>query len=254
MSAPDFHRPSAVIVQARMGSSRLPGKVLKRLGDESVLWHVLHRCRAIRGIDSVCCAVSDSPDSDPVAEEAERCAATVVRGAEQDVLARYDQAATTVGADIVMRVTSDCPLIDPEVCAQVLGLLTDRDLDYACNNMPPTFPRGLDCEGFTAAALARAASAARDPYEREHVTPWLRAQPGIRRANLEGPGGGAAEMRWTLDYPEDLDFFRALFAKLLPPPAIPGYREVMDILAAHPEIAAINADRHDAAPLEVPIR
>ena len=254
MSAPDSHRLSAVIVQARMGSSRLPGKILKRLGEESVLWHVLHRCGAIRGIDLVCCAVPDSPDSDLVAEEAQRCGVTVVRGAEQDVLARYYKAAMTVGADIIIRVTSDCPLIDPEVCAQVLDLLTDGDLDYACNNMPPAFPLGLDCEAFTAVALAKAASVARDPYEREHVTPWLRVQPGIRRANLEGPRAGAAEMRWTLDYPEDLDFFQALFAKLPPPRAIPGYREVMDILAAHPEITMINAGCHDAARLGVPIR
>ena len=245
---------TACVVQARMGSIRLPGKVMMDLHGRTVLAHVLTRCQAIKGVDVVCCATVEGPDGDPIADEAQQCGVVVFRGSEEDVLDRYFRAAMSLGADVVMRVTSDCPLIDPEVCAQVLDLLTDGGLDYACNNMPPAFPLGLDCEAFTAAALAKAASVARDPYEREHVTPWLRVQPGIRRANLEGPRAGAAEMRWTLDYPEDLAFFRTLFAKLPPSRAIPGFREVMDILAAHPEITMINAGCHDAARLGVPIR
>lgn len=236
---------TAVIVQARMGSSRLPGKVLMKLAGRTVLAHVLDRCRAIEGADVVCCATTTDGGDDPVAAEAGRCAAEVFRGSGDDVLDRYHQAAGRLGADVVMRVTSDCPLIDPEVAARVLRLRAEQGADYAANNMPPTWPHGLDCEAFTAQALALAAGHARTPEEREHVTPWLRARPGAGRANLAAPRGGLAGHRWTLDYPEDLGFFEALFRHLPPPPARPGMEDILAVLDRHPEIAAINRMRGD---------
>jgi spore coat polysaccharide biosynthesis protein SpsF (cytidylyltransferase family) len=235
----------AAIIQARFGSTRLPGKVLKQLTDRSVLSHVIERCRATRGIDTVCCAIPNTEDSDGVAREAERCGATVVRGSETDVLGRFKVAADAIGATIIMRVTSDCPLSDPDINARVLGLLAAEGADYACNNMPPAWPHGLDCEAFTRSALDRAAQQSRDPYEREHVTPWLRTQAGVKRAALPGPGGEAASMRWTLDFPEDMELFRAVFAHLPAGPAIPGYDAVMAVLTKHPEITAINAHKGD---------
>ena len=240
---------TAVIVQARFGSTRLPGKVLEDLAGHTVLEHVLHRCRAIPGADVVCCAVARGADSDPVAREAERSGVVVYRGDEQDVLARYLGAARETGAAIIMRVTSDCPLIDPEVCGAVLRLRAERNADYACNNLPRTGPHGLDCEAFTLAALERAAREAADPQSREHVTPWLRTHPQLSRANLPADARGT-DLRWTLDYPEDLAFLRALLAVLPPWPALPPTRDVLDALARHPEIARINAHRHDtpAAP------
>lgn len=238
---------TAVIVQARMGSTRLPGKVLLDLAGRTVLWHVLTRCRAVPGADIVCCAVPDAPESAPIEAEALACGAVVARGPEHDVLSRYRDAARAVGAGVVMRVTSDCPLIDPEVCGRVLALRAAQSADYACNNMPRGWPHGLDCEAFTAAALDGAAAEAVDAYDREHVTPWLRRAPGLRRANLAGPGGAFADRRWTLDHPEDLAFFRALFALLPSPPAIATTAQVSDLLGRHPEIAALNAMRHAPA-------
>jgi len=235
----------AAIIQARFGSSRLPGIVLKDLTGRSVLSHVVERCRATRGIDTVCCAVPDTEDSDGVAREAQRCGATVVRGSETDVLDRFKVAAEVIGATVIMRVTSDCPLSDPDINGRVLDLLASAGADYACNNMPPAWPHGLDCEVFTRDALDRAARQSTDPYEREHVTPWLRTQAGIKRATLPGPGGKADSMRWTLDFPEDLEFFRAVFAHLPTGSAIPGYDAVMAVLTQHPEIAAINAHKGD---------
>jgi len=234
----------AVIVQARMASTRLPGKVLERLGEDTVLAHVLRRCAAIDGIDAVCCAIPDDAGCDAVAEEAEHCGALVFRGSQSDVLDRYHRAALACGADVVMRVTSDCPLIDPGVCGGLLRLFTHEAVDYACNNAPRGWPHGLDCEVFSAAALARAAAEASAPDEREHVTPWLRAHRDIARANLAGPGGDLTTMRWTLDYPEDLAFLRALFARLPAPPEIPEFEEIVMQLRANPDIAAINANRH----------
>ena len=232
--------PSAVIVQARMSSTRLPGKVLEELSGRSVLSHVLSRCGAIEGIDVVCCAITRGGADDAVAAEAERCGVQVFRGSKDDVLDRYHQAAETLGAGVVMRVTSDCPLIDPAVCAGVLGLRSAEGLDYVSNIQERQWPRGLDCEVFTMETLNRAAEEARSPFEREHVTPWMRQHPSIRRGNYSGPGGSVAEQRWTLDYPEDLEFFRALAEKLPPPPAQPGWREIADVLADHPELVEIN--------------
>ena len=229
----------AVIVQARMGSTRLPGKILKKLAGETVLSHVLRRCGQIEGIDTVCCAVPNSANSDSVAEEAIRCGAVVFRGSEHDVLNRYYKAALALDACFIMRVTSDCPLIDPDICAEVLWTLLRFNADYACNNRPRRWPLGLDCEAFTIAALARAD--ARSSALREHVTPYLRTHPEILRMSTIGPG---VKGRWTLDYPEDLAFFEALFEKI---DRDAGFEDVQRVLQAHPEIVAINEGRYEPA-------
>ena len=234
---------TAVIVQARMGSSRLPRKVMMTLAGKTVLAHVLGRCQAIDGVDVVCCATTDAAEDDPVAAEAQRLGAFVFRGSQRDVLDRYDRAATALGADIVVRITSDCPLVDPAVVAAVVCLRAEDGADYAANTMPPTWPHGLDCEVFTRDALAGAARWARDAHAREHVTPWLRTHPDIRRANLTGPGGAVAEHRWTLDYPEDMRFLEALFAHLPPDPALSGMEDILAVLEDHPGLAAINSMR-----------
>lgn len=238
---------TAVIVQARHASTRLPGKVMLDLAGHTVLSHVLHRCLAIPGADHVCCAVPEGVACDQIATEAERCGATVFRGSEHDVLDRTLQAARDLSADVVLRVTSDCPLIDPTICDQVLELRASRAVDYASNNLPPTWPHGLDCEAFTVAALARAAAETEDDHEREHVTPRLRTAPGYSRANLEGPGGRFPGLRWTLDYPEDHAYLQALFGYLPPWPTIPDIQEMLRIIDQHPEIAALNAGRIEAA-------
>lgn len=232
----------AVIVQARMGSSRLPGKVLEPIGARTALARCLTRCAAIPGVDEIVCAVPYSVSSDPVAEEAKRWGARVVRGPEGDVLARYAMAARAARADLVMRVTSDCPLIDPALCGRVRGLLAESGADYACNNMPPQFPQGLDCDVFAAERLYDADWLAREPYEREHVTPWLRRDPHLTRAALVGPGTGLERLRWTLDYPQDLAFFRAVFAEMGEAAASASWAEIAALLLRRPDLIAINSD------------
>ncbi len=235
---------TGVVIQARAGSSRLPGKVLLTLGDRSVLAHVLGRCRAIRGIDAVCCAVPEGAADDPVAEAAASLGACVVRGPEADVLERYRLAAVALDLDVVMRVTSDCPLIDPDVCAAVLSLRAAVGADYACNNAPPTWPHGLDCEVMTTRVLVRAARLAERAWQREHVTPWLRTHPGVERANLAmspAVGGAAVRQRWTLDTPQDLAFLRSLIERLPPGPAGWGWKVPFAIVNADPALFGINA-------------
>jgi spore coat polysaccharide biosynthesis protein SpsF (cytidylyltransferase family) len=206
---------------------------------------VLRRCAAIRGVDAVCCATTESGEDDAVAREAESVGAHVFRGSAADVLARYNGAAHMLGCDTVLRVTADCPLIDPEVCAAVLALRRERSVDFACNNMPPSWPHGLDCEAFGAALLDEAAAKATDPYEREHVTPWMRTAPQVSKADLPGPGGAAAEQRWTLDYPEDKAMFDALFARLPDDGLTIGWRGIWDLIRTHPDIDALNRNRRD---------
>jgi glutamate-1-semialdehyde 2,1-aminomutase/spore coat polysaccharide biosynthesis protein SpsF len=229
---------TAVVVQARVGSKRFPAKVLKPLAGHTVLDEVLRRCRAVKGADVVVCAIPDGAEDDILVPIAARHA-TVVRGSASDVLSRYVVAAKTVGADVVMRVTSDCPLIDPAVCAEVLALRDAEGADYASNNMPPSFPHGLDCEAFKAQWLYRADDEARLPEEREHVTPWLRADERLKRINLSDAKGDAVDQRWTLDYPLDHAFLTAVFARL-PASGIPPWREVLGIIESYPEIEAIN--------------
>ena len=232
----------AVIVQARMTSTRLPGKVLEDIAGTTALGHVLQRCAAIPGIDKVCCAIPEGSRQDAVADEAERHGAMVVRGCENDVLARYFHAANALNAHIVMRVTSDCPLIDPWLCGEVLSALDSGEaVDYAANNFSHRYPHGLDCEAFTSVALTLAWKMATEEYDREHVTPWLRRAPEIRRVSIDGPDAALGQLRWTLDYPEDLAFCRALFPLL--GPGIPPWTETLRICEANPGLAELNAMR-----------
>ena len=231
------------IVQARVTSTRLPGKVLKDLAGEPILGHVLRRCAAIPGVDRVVCATVTGSESAPIAEIADRFGAIVFHGSEGDVLERYAGAARAADADIVMRVTSDCPLLDPELCGVVLRRRAEANADYVANNLTHSFPHGLDCEAFTRQALVAAAASAATPLEREHVTPWIRNHPGYRKVSVEGPGGALAGWRWTLDYPEDLDFLRALYRYLPSPPAMLPWRGIAAVVEQHPGLLEINAAR-----------
>ena len=235
---------AAVIVQARMTSTRLPGKVLLPLGDKTVLDHVLERCRAIRNADVVCCAIPEGAQSAPLLDVIERSGAVVFQGSEADVLDRYYQAARSVGADFILRVTSDCPMADPEIGARVLDLVSGGGADFACNNMPPSWPHGLDCEAVTFAWLERAAHEAAKQFEREHVMPWIRNHPEVIKANLVGPANGIQDNRWTIDDASDYAFLKAMWDRLPAGAAGWPYEVPLAIVADEPSLATINAG-HD---------
>jgi len=218
---------AVAIIQARMGSTRLPGKVLMELAGMPVLGWVIRAADAIAGIDRVVVATSLSPADDAVAGWCSDRGVTCRRGPEADVLARIATAAEAEQATTVMRLTADCPLLDPDVCAQVLALLQLTGADYATNADPRRWPDGLDCEVVRAQVLAEAAERAVSAHDREHVTAFIRNNRYSYNCEfLDCPLPGLGHHRWTLDRQEDYDFLQELVSRL-PAGRPPGWIEVL---------------------------
>lgn len=232
---------TAVIVQARTGSSRLPGKVLKPLGGRPVIEHVLSRAQLAKQVDKVCLATTEMVSDDPVAAVAKDLGYAVFRGSVDDVLSRYAATAAMAGAKLIVRITGDCPLIDPAVIDRLIELRADKNADYASNGLTGIdWPHGLDCEIFTREMLDAAVASTENTYDREHVTPWIRTRGAKSKVHLPGPGAPASEERWVLDYPEDYSFLTKLFALFPEEPPL-SWESILEISAKHPELAVINA-------------
>ncbi|HET9308929.1 MAG TPA: glycosyltransferase family protein [Candidatus Sulfotelmatobacter sp.] len=230
---------TVAIIQARMGSTRLPGKVLKDLAGATVLARVVSRVRRARLIDDVLVATTDRPADDALVAECRKCSVAVSRGAQEDVLDRYYRAAQLVRAEIVVRITSDCPLIEPEITDKTIAAFLDARPDYASNALQRTYPRGLDTEVMSLDALARAWKEAQKPHEREHVTPYIYEHPEKFRT-LSVPGNADySSHRWTLDTPEDLEFLRAIYARLNNHTTF-SWRQVLDVVDREPELMDLN--------------
>ena len=233
---------TVAIIQARMGASRLPGKVLSRLGGEVVLGWVVRAAQAALGIDAVCIATSTDARDDAIVRWAGQNKVVVHRGSEHDVLARYADAAKASGAEVVVRLTADCPFLDPQIIAQTVRLRAVTGAAYASNIDPPTWPDGLDCEVFTVEALLAAATEATRPSDREHVTPFIRNNRARFPAEtLTAPLPGLAGERWTLDTPTDLAFLGAV-AERLKAGRPPSFLEVLAVLDREPKLREINGD------------
>jgi len=238
-------KPRIVLfVQARMGSTRLPGKVLKTvLGKELLRWQV-DRLRKAKTADEVVVITTTMPEDDPIAELCATHGIPVFRGSELDLLDRHYQAAKQFHADFVVKIPSDCPLSDPDLVDEVLNLwISNQDAyDYVSNYHPPTFPDGMDVEGCPFSVLETAWKEAKNPHEREHTFPFIWDQPErFRIGNVENPRGNMfMTHRWTLDYPEDYEFLKRVLEGLAEKPDF-TMDDVLAFLAAHPDIAAINA-------------
>jgi spore coat polysaccharide biosynthesis protein SpsF len=220
------------VIQARSGSSRLPRKVFADIGGDTMLGRTVRRTARATTIQEVTIATTDRPDDVAVVAEAERLGVRVARGSEDDVLDRYRQAARAFDADAVVRITSDCPLMDPAVIDRVVGeFLGHAGVDYCSNVLRRTFPRGLDVEVIRRQALERAAADARLLHQREHVTPYVRS---VSLAE------DFSACRWTVDEPDDLAFVREVYHRLAPDDQF-GWREVIALLSAQPYMARINA-------------
>lgn len=194
-----------------MTSSRLPGKVGLDLGRGTVLDHVIHRVKQTQGVDAICLAVPHGTVHDPILAMAERHPEVrVSRGPEDDVLERTALAAVACNADRILRVTSDCPLFDPDVGAEVLRLHAERGVAFASTALESGYPIGLDAEVFDRAALEEARRLATDPYEREHVTPWLWRRPERVSAAYLDRKPDRRHWRLAVDTAEDLEVIRRI--------------------------------------------
>jgi spore coat polysaccharide biosynthesis protein SpsF len=220
------------VVQARTGSSRLPGKVLADVDGRPMLRYMLDRLTGL-AVDDLVVATSVLDRDQPVADVAADAGVQVLRGPEADVLARFAAALNAHPADTVVRLTADCPLVDPAVVTAVVELHHDAGADYTCNVLPRTFPKGLDVEVVAAPALRRAVVEATDPPEREHVTPYLYRHPEhFRLANLRS-GEDLGDERWTVDTADDLEFVRTVAARFAGRGAF-GWRDVLDAVGRTP--------------------
>jgi glutamate-1-semialdehyde 2,1-aminomutase len=218
---------TVALIQSRMGSNRLPGKALLDLTGVPVLGWVVRAAREIPGVDAVTVATSVETGDDKIADWCADQGVAVYRGSETDVLARMCSAAQIQAADVVVRLTADCPLLDPDVCGQVLALLELTGADYATNAHPRRWPDGLDCEVVRFDALAEADLLARSSFDREHVTAFVRNHRQLFQVEfLACPVPGLGTRRWTLDTPDDLVRLRHLAGKL-PPDRAPRWVEVL---------------------------
>ena len=227
------------IIQARMGGTRLPGKVLAEISGRTMLARVVRRVRRAGLLDEVVVATTTAAGDGPIVQQCQRLEVACFCGQEDDVLDRYYRAAAAHGADVVVRITSDCPLIDPEVIDRVVGAFLDRRPDYASNTMRRTWPRGLDTEVITTPALNRAWREAPEPYQRVHVTPYLYQHPEHFRLLAVTGEEDLSEGRWTVDTREDLDFIRAVYQRMGGDDAF-SWRDVRQLLGEEPSLAELN--------------
>ncbi len=206
---------TAAIIQARVTSTRFPGKVLAKIAGQTVLSRVIERAKLIPFVDIVVVAMPADDASIPIYEIARDMGVMCSSGSEDDVLSRYYDAAQMYGIDnVILRITADCPFIDPVVAGEVLSLLKAQGLDYTSNSFPVrTYPKGLDVEAFTFDCLEAAHLKANKPYDREHVTPWMQRTKGILRGNVRQKIDRSG-LNWCVDYPEDIARLEAIVTRI----------------------------------------
>ena len=230
---------TVAIIQARMGSTRLPGKVLKSIGGETMLARTVRRTQRATLLDEVIIATTVEEADQAIVAESKRLGIKVFRGDEQDVLDRYYQAAKVHDAEVVVRITSDCPLIDPKIIDKVIGAFYLRKVDYASNSLVRTYPRGLDVEVMTFATLACAWNEAKESFERIHVTPYIYQNPCSFRLLSIATDTDYSGLRWTVDTLEDLELVRKIYQCFTSDEF--SWKDVLRLLTQNPELSAINS-------------
>ncbi len=231
------------IIQARMGSTRLPGKVLSDIVGKTMLQRVIERVAAAEAVDKVVVATTTASEDDILVERLKNEAACdVFRGSIDDVLSRFFECAKLHRAEIVVRVTADDPLKDPQIIDKAISLLNaDQNLDYCSNTIEPSYPEGLDIEVMRFSALERAHVEAQLASEREHVTPYIWKHPDLFNVLNFKSDRDLRDWRWTVDKPEDIEFMQRIFEEFRNYPLVP-YQDVIAWLDVNPKIRLINSD------------
>jgi len=230
------------IIQARMGSTRLPGKVMKEILGKPVIQWDLDRISLSKLIDEIIVAIPYGKENDVIVDTIKQYNDKIVttRGSEDDVLDRYYQAAVQTNADVIVRITSDCPLIDPVVIDNVIEQFLDNDCDYCSNSLTRTYPRGLDTEVFSFKTLEEAWNEAKKGYEKEHVTPYIIENPDKFKLLNVANHIDLSNLRWTLDTKEDFEFINAVYKRIFPKKQLFLMDDVLELLDKEPELIDIN--------------
>ena len=213
------------VVQARMGSTRFPGKVLKEIMGKSLLQILIERLCQAKRLSQIVVATSDKERDEPIVTLAQELGIDVVRGGESDVLGRYQLANEIYDPDAIVRITGDCPLIDPEIVDRVVAVYEKNLVDYVSNVSPPTWPDGLDVEVIKARALSRASAEATCDYDREHLTNYIQMDNSFSKMNVTNKQDLSGE-RWTVDYPADFEKVKEVIEYFSPSLAF-GWSDVL---------------------------
>ncbi len=231
------------IIQARCGSTRFPNKVFALIDGKPLLWHVVNRLKYATKIDDIIVATTVSEKDDKIEEWCKENNVHCFRGSEENVLNRYYSASQAFPSDYVVRITADDPFKEPKVIDAVITKLIEEGYDHVTNNLPPSFPEGLDCEAFKKSALDRSEKEAETAFEREHVTQYIYHHPEIFKiGNVSNPEN-ISYLRWTVDKDVDFEMVKAVYAHRNPAnKGILLMDEILEILKANPEIEKINSE------------
>lgn len=231
------------IIQARMGSTRLPGKILKKVQGKTLLEIQLERLQQSTLIEQIIVATTTQAQDDVVVDVCKELAINFYRGSEEDVLSRYYEAAVAFDANVIVRLTSDCPLIDPMIVDEVIEIYARQQdtIDYVSNTLERTYPRGLDVEVFSFEALEKAYVEAVLQRDREHVTAYFYSNPDVFKIDQVKGEQDYSHFRWTVDTPEDCELIELILNELYEDKQLFYMQDVIQLLTRHPEWNDINA-------------
>lgn len=228
------------IIQARMGSTRLPSKVIKKIEGRPLLWHIIERIKHAKSINEIIVATTTNKEDEKIIKIAKKSGVKTFSGSENDVLDRFYRAAKKFNSDIIVRITPDDPFKDPKIIDEFVNYFLKNNLDYVSNTIKPTYPEGLDIEIFSFKALEKAWLEAKLASEREHVTPYIWKNPKKFKIKNLSYKEDLSNLRWTIDYLEDLKFAREVYKRLYPVQKIFLMEDILKLFKKEPELQKIN--------------